>query len=139
MSVKVAINGFGRIGRLAFRQMFGAEGFEVVAINDLTNVTLGVNEHCLVLLLQICAMEIQTDQRQNSDYNENCQYDQGKSPCGHPEGRIVLRSNDKGYGSITGKSLDNKVTILDMGRSQARPHAQDSRPPASPQTSHQAP
>ena len=36
MSVKVAINGFGRIGRLAFRQMFGAEGFEVVAINDLS-------------------------------------------------------------------------------------------------------
>ena len=35
-NVKVAINGFGRIGRLAFRQMFGAEGFEVVAINDLT-------------------------------------------------------------------------------------------------------
>ena len=37
MSVKVAINGFGRIGRLAFRQMFGAEGYDVVAINDLTN------------------------------------------------------------------------------------------------------
>ena len=37
MAVKVAINGFGRIGRLAFRQMFGAEGFEVVAINDLTS------------------------------------------------------------------------------------------------------
>ena len=37
MSVKVAINGFGRIGRLAFRQMFAAEGYEVVAINDLTN------------------------------------------------------------------------------------------------------
>ena len=36
MSVKVAINGFGRIGRLAFRQMFGAEGYEIVAINDLT-------------------------------------------------------------------------------------------------------
>ena len=34
--VKVAINGFGRIGRLAFRQMFAAEGYEVVAINDLT-------------------------------------------------------------------------------------------------------
>ena len=34
---KVAINGFGRIGRLAFRQMFEAEGYEVVAINDLTN------------------------------------------------------------------------------------------------------
>ena len=38
--VKVAINGFGRIGRLAFRQMFGAEGYEVVAINDLTNPTM---------------------------------------------------------------------------------------------------
>ena len=37
MSVKVAINGFGRIGRLAFRQMFDAEGYEVVAINDLTS------------------------------------------------------------------------------------------------------
>ncbi len=37
MAVKVAINGFGRIGRLAFRQMFGAEGYDVVAINDLTN------------------------------------------------------------------------------------------------------
>ncbi len=37
MAVKVAINGFGRIGRLAFRQMFGADGYEIVAINDLTN------------------------------------------------------------------------------------------------------
>ena len=37
MAVKIAINGFGRIGRLAFRQMFGAEGYEVVAINDLTS------------------------------------------------------------------------------------------------------
>ena len=35
-NTKVAINGFGRIGRLAFRQMFGAEGYDVVAINDLT-------------------------------------------------------------------------------------------------------
>ena len=35
--VRVGINGFGRIGRLAFRQMFGAEGYEVVAINDLTS------------------------------------------------------------------------------------------------------
>ena len=37
MSVKIAINGFGRIGRLAFRQMFDAEGYEIVAINDLTS------------------------------------------------------------------------------------------------------
>lgn len=36
-NVRVAINGFGRIGRLAFRQMFGAKGYQVVAINDLTS------------------------------------------------------------------------------------------------------
>ena len=40
MAVRVAINGFGRIGRLAFRQMFGAEGYEVVAINDLTSTKM---------------------------------------------------------------------------------------------------
>ncbi len=40
MTVKVAINGFGRIGRLAFRQMFGAEGYDVVAINDLTKPSM---------------------------------------------------------------------------------------------------
>jgi len=39
-NVRVAINGFGRIGRLAFRQMFDAEGYEVVAINDLTSPTM---------------------------------------------------------------------------------------------------
>ena len=37
MAVRVAINGFGRIGRLAFRQKFGAAGYEVVAIYDLTS------------------------------------------------------------------------------------------------------
>src|SRR5690349_9087044 len=37
MSVKVAINGFGRIGRLVFRQIFNMEGIDVVAINDLTS------------------------------------------------------------------------------------------------------
>ena len=57
MAVRVAINGFGRIGRLAFRQMFGAEGYEVVAINDLTSPAMlahllkydssqGRYEHC---------------------------------------------------------------------------------------------
>ncbi|MBP3204704.1 MAG: type I glyceraldehyde-3-phosphate dehydrogenase [Lachnospiraceae bacterium] len=40
MAVKVAINGFGRIGRLAFRQMFEAEGYEIVAINDLTTPSM---------------------------------------------------------------------------------------------------
>ena len=43
MAVKVAINGFGRIGRLAFRQMFGAEGYESVAINDLTKPSMLAN------------------------------------------------------------------------------------------------
>ena len=43
MAVKVAINGFGRIGRLAFRQMFGAKGYEVVAINDLTSPKMLAN------------------------------------------------------------------------------------------------
>ena len=42
-NVRVAINGFGRIGRLAFRQMFGAEGYEVVAINDLTDPKMLAN------------------------------------------------------------------------------------------------
>ena len=37
MAIRVAINGFGRIGRLAFRQMFGAKGYKIVAINDLTS------------------------------------------------------------------------------------------------------
>ena len=43
MAVRVAINGFGRIGRLAFRQMFGAEGYDVVAINDLTKPSMLAN------------------------------------------------------------------------------------------------
>ena len=42
-NVKVAINGFGRIGRLAFRQMFGAKGYDVVAINDLTSPAMLAN------------------------------------------------------------------------------------------------
>ncbi len=36
-TVKVAINGFGRIGRLVYRQIFNMEGIDVVAINDLTS------------------------------------------------------------------------------------------------------
>jgi glyceraldehyde 3-phosphate dehydrogenase len=43
---KVAINGFGRIGRLAFRQMFEAEGYEVVAINDLTSPKMLAHRTC---------------------------------------------------------------------------------------------
>ena len=50
MAVKVAINGFGRIGRLAFRQMFGAEGYEVVAINDLTSPAMLAHLLSMILL-----------------------------------------------------------------------------------------
>ena len=46
MAVKVAINGFGRIGRLAFRQMFGAEGYEVVAIILTSGIRLISDRHC---------------------------------------------------------------------------------------------
>ena len=49
MAVKVAINGFGRIGRLAFRQMFGADGYEVVAINDLTSPKAGKKSNLIFL------------------------------------------------------------------------------------------
>ena len=49
--VKVAINGFGRIGRLAFRQMFGAEGYDVVAINDLTKPSKSMLKKTLRIFL----------------------------------------------------------------------------------------
>ena len=50
--VKVAINGFGRIGRLAFRQMFEADGYEVVAINDLTA------QRCLLTFLNMIQLRV---------------------------------------------------------------------------------
>ena len=40
MTVKVGINGFGRIGRLAFRRIQDVDGIEVVAINDLTDAKM---------------------------------------------------------------------------------------------------
>ena len=40
MSVKFAINGFGRIGRLAFRELFGDENCVIAAINDLTSTKM---------------------------------------------------------------------------------------------------
>ena len=54
MAVKVAINGFGRIGRLAFRQMFGAEGYEVVAI---WNVQVSIHPKRKLLLTSKQALE----------------------------------------------------------------------------------
>ena len=53
MAVKVAINGFGRIGRLAFRQMFGAEGYEIVAINDLTSPAMLAHLQKFILIVRM--------------------------------------------------------------------------------------
>ena len=47
MTVKVAINGFGRIGRLSFRQLLQKDGVEVVAINDLTSVDTLAHLQCI--------------------------------------------------------------------------------------------
>ena len=65
MSVKVAINGFGRIGRLAFRQMFGAEGYEVVAINDLTSPEM------LAYLLKYDSAQKRYDKAETVEAGEN--------------------------------------------------------------------
>lgn len=51
MAVKVAINGFGRIGRLAFRQMFGHEGSEIVAINDPYNYLKDYEIACFITVI----------------------------------------------------------------------------------------
>ena len=56
MAVKVAINGFGRIGRLAFRQMFNAEGYEVVAINDLTSPAMLAHINIYIIQTRFCLM-----------------------------------------------------------------------------------
>lgn len=47
MTVKLAINGFGRIGRLAFRQLFGTEGYEIVAINGSGSTSNEMYAHLL--------------------------------------------------------------------------------------------
>ena len=65
MSVKVAINGFGRIGRLTFRQMFGAEGYEVVAINDLTSPKM------LAYLLKYDSAQKRYDKAETVEAGEN--------------------------------------------------------------------
>ena len=65
MAVRVAINGFGRIGRLAFRQMFGAEGYEVVAINDVTSPKMLA--HLLKYYLSFSPFFV--DSRQNYVFN----------------------------------------------------------------------
>ncbi|MBE6765424.1 MAG: type I glyceraldehyde-3-phosphate dehydrogenase [Ruminococcaceae bacterium] len=75
MAVKVAINGFGRIGRLAFRQMFGAEGYEIVAINDLTSP-------------KMLAHLLKYDTAQGTyKYADSVSYEEGE---GESEGAIIV-------------------------------------------------
>ncbi|MBO4594960.1 MAG: type I glyceraldehyde-3-phosphate dehydrogenase, partial [Clostridia bacterium] len=70
---KVAINGFGRIGRLAFRQMFGAEGYEVVAINDLTSPKM------LAHLLKYDTMQGNYARSHNVEYKDAILAEDGKT------------------------------------------------------------
>ena len=71
--IKVAINGFGRIGRLAFRQMFNLEGYEVVAINDLTSPEM------LAHLLKYDSAQKKYDLADTIKYTENSIIVDGKS------------------------------------------------------------
>ena len=102
MSVKVAINGFGRIGRLAFRQMFGAKGYEVVAINDLTSPKMLAN-----------LLKYDTAQGGYTGFiGENRHTVTSKEPVLAEDGKTVLEP-----GSIT---VDGKeITIY------AKPNAED--------------
>ncbi|MCQ2800654.1 MAG: type I glyceraldehyde-3-phosphate dehydrogenase [Bacilli bacterium] len=101
-NVRVAINGFGRIGRLAFRQMFGAEGYEIVAINDLTSPKMLAN-----LLKYDTAQGGYTGR-----IGENLHTISSKEPELAEDGKTILKE-----GSIT---VDGKeITIY------ARPKAQD--------------
>ena len=104
MAVKVAINGFGRIGRLAFRQMFGAKGYEVVAINDLTSPKMLAN-----------LLKYDTAQGGYAGHiGENLHTVSSKEPVLAEDGKTVLEN-----GSIT---VDGKeITIYAMPKAQDLP------------------
>ena len=104
MSVKVAINGFGRIGRLAFRQMFGAKGYEVVAINDLTSPKMLAN-----------LLKYDTAQGGYAGFiGENRHVVSSKEPVLAEDGKTVLEP-----GSIT---VDGKeITIFAMPKAEELP------------------
>jgi len=104
MAVRVAINGFGRIGRLAFRQMFGAEGYEVVAINDLTSPKMLAN-----------LLKYDTAQGGYAGHiGENLHTVSSKEPTLAEDGKTVLEP-----GSIT---VDGKeITIYAMPKAQDLP------------------
>ena len=104
MSVKVAINGFGRISRLAFRQMFGAEGYEIVAINDLTSPKMLAN-----------LLKYDTAQGGYAGFiGENRHTVSSKEPVLAEDGKTVLEP-----GSIT---VDGKeITIFAMPKAEELP------------------
>ena len=104
MSVKVAINGFGRIGRLAFRQMFGAKGYEIVAINDLTSPKMLAN-----------LLKYDTAQGGYAGFiGENRHSVSSKEPVLAEDGKTVLEP-----GSIT---VDGKeITIFAMPKAEELP------------------
>ena len=98
-TVKVAINGFGRIGRLAFRQMFGAKGYKIVAINDLTSP-------------KMLAHLLKYDSTQGNYANEHeVSY---KEPVLAEDGKTVLTP-----GSITVDGTE--ITIYAMPKAQGLP------------------
>ena len=105
-NVRVAINGFGRIGRLAFRQMFGAEGYEVVAINDLTSPAMLAN-----------LLKYDTAQGGYTGHiGENLHTISSKEPILAEDGKTVLTP-----GSIT---VDGKeITIYAMPKANELPWA----------------
>ncbi len=72
MAVRVAINGLGRIGRLAFRQMFNAEGYDIVAINDLTAPQM------LAHLLKYDSTQRPYSKKDTVEYGDDCIYVEGK-------------------------------------------------------------
>ena len=96
MAVKVAINGFGRIGRLAFRQMFGAEGYEVVAINDLTKPSM------LAHLLKYDSAQ--------GRYNHEVSSDDEKGTI-TVDGKTITIYSEKNAADLPWKALDIDVVL----------------------------
>ncbi len=96
MAVKVAINGFGRIGRLAFRQMFGAEGYDLVAINDLTKPSM------LAHLLKYDSAQ--------GRYNHDVTADDEKGTI-TVDGKTITIYSEKNAADLPWKALDIDVVL----------------------------
>ena len=122
-NVRVAINGFGRIGRLAFRQMFGAEGYEVVAINNRT-----YNPEMLAHLLKydstqgryaLCdKVSVEGDMLviDGKKVKFLAEADATKLPWGEMNVDVVLEIRDEGQGKVKVGNLINLVSELVIKR-----------------------